>query len=106
MYRYPSVLVSSRTRTRSPLRNTCSGSTRTAKPFESRMNNVTPRPRRRALTGAGVDEEGDGLGLGLGVLSVLPEVPEPPLLPEPLLPELVPVEPPPDGVVFLRLLVL
>src|ERR1041385_602502 len=72
MYRYPSVFVSSNTRTRSPLRNTCSGSTRTARPFESRMNNVTPRPRRRALTGV---EDSDGLGPGFdgpgltGVLS-------------------------------------
>src|ERR1043165_2619648 len=61
MYRYPSVLVSSKTRTRSPLRNTCSGSTRTARPFESRMNNVTPKPRRRALTGV---DDSDGVGVG------------------------------------------
>src|SRR5690242_14678602 len=38
-------------RTRSPFRNTRSGSTRTARPFESRLNNVRPRPRRAALTG-------------------------------------------------------
>jgi len=55
------------------------------------------------LTGVGVDEEGDGLGLGLGVLGVLSVLPE---LPDPVPPELGPVEPPPDGVVFLRLLVL
>src|ERR1044072_5017021 len=47
-------------RTRSPLLKTCSGSVRTAKPFESRMNNVIPRPIRRALTGVAGSDGGAG----------------------------------------------
>src|SRR5687768_500410 len=40
-------------RTRSPLRNSRFGSTRNARPFESRLNNVSPMPRRGTLTGRG-----------------------------------------------------
>jgi hypothetical protein len=80
------------------------------------MNNVTPRPMRRALTGV----TGAGVGSGFfGVLSGLLECPDPvlpePLLPDPVLPdpfepelpepEPVPVPPlePPPSIGFLRL---